>query len=176
MLQMVAPIMNGRCNVADISPAVTRIKELLERNITSDEYRKIRDLWFQHVENEEHLFVPFTPEEGERYLDGVMATLSQNCLFRFPNGERWQGQDEVRKFYRHLITAFKDFAWSPQCVVVGPQGVIDIVQLTARQLKPLGGISELNQIVTIQWVIHFPWNPTERKLDGEIVYVYDLIK
>ena len=104
-----------------------------------------------------------------------MATLSQDCLFRFPNGEEWRGQNEVRKFYRYLISAFRDFVWTPQCVVMGPQGVIDIVQLSARQLKPIGGISRQNQMVTIQWVIHWPWNRTEKKFDGEMVYVFDLI-
>jgi len=162
--------------MADASPAIVRIKELLAREVTAQEYDLIRTTWFTHVDNEEQLFTPHSPAEGERYLDAVMETLTDDCLFRFPNGDQWTGQVLVREFYHTLLEAFENMVWTPQTVVVGPQGVLDFVTMSAVMRRPLGGLACVGESVRIRWLIEWPWDPIRRKFTGEIVHIYDRIE
>ena len=61
-------------------------------------------------------------------------------------------------------------AWVPQALVVGPQGVLDVVNMTATLAKPFAGFTEVGKRVHLQWVISFPWLPNEDKFKGETIY------
>ena len=61
-------------------------------------------------------------------------------------------------------------AWVPQSLVIGPQGVLDVVNMTGTLVKPFAGLTEVGQPVRLQWVIAFPWLPAEGKIRGETIY------
>lgn len=87
-----------------------------------------------------------------------------------PTGERWEGKTQVEVFYRAFLTSFDQMEWVPQALVIGPQGVLDVVNMTGLLRKPFAGLVEVDQPVHLQWVIYFPWAPDAGKLRGEIIY------
>jgi hypothetical protein len=77
--------------------------------------------------------------------DPVARLLQRSSLRRAPItwGVTPQGYDKIRHdwlahvsaeevltFYRTFTTVFSDTQWTPQAVVVGPQGVLDVVTMT----------------------------------------------
>jgi hypothetical protein len=40
-------------------------------------------------------------------------------------------------------------------VVIGPQGVLDVVNMTGKVVKPFAGLTNAGETVHLQWVIHF---------------------
>jgi hypothetical protein len=60
--------------------------------------------------------------------------------------------------------------WTPQALVIGPRGVLDVVTMTGTLVKPFAGLSAVGQHVHVQWVIFFPWIPDEGKFRGETIY------
>jgi ketosteroid isomerase-like protein len=157
--------------MSDTAPALDHILALLQREITTEQYDAIRAQWFAHVDNEENLFVPHTDAEGAQALDAVMATMSDDCEFRLPTGESWKGQANVRAFYENFLTTFENMVWAPQAVVIGPQGVLDVAEMTANQRKPFGPLVErVGSPIKVLWVIHWPWDPHSGKFSGELVY------
>jgi len=158
------------------APALQRILETLQREITTEQYAEIRSAWFMHVNNEEKLFVPHSAEDGARALDAVMSTLSDDCCFSLPNGDTWKGQDHVREFYHFILSSFDRMVWSPQAVVIGPQGVLDVAQMTAtRQNNVFGPLTRTGGPVHVQWVIHWPWDSQMKKFTGETFYIVQYV-
>lgn len=152
------------------APALQHILALLQRETTPEEYDAVRTQWFAHVDNEEKLFVPHTDEEGRAALEAVLATFTNDCEVRLPTGETWKGIDGAREFYEWFLTVFDGMVWSPQAVVIGPQGVADIAEMRATQRKKFGPLEQIGQPVRVQWVIHWPWDPQAGKFAGELVY------
>jgi hypothetical protein len=60
--------------------------------------------------------------------------------------------------------------WTPQAVVVGPQGVLDVVTMTGTLLRPFAGLTDVGRSLHLQWVILFPWVPDAAAFRGESVY------
>lgn len=156
--------------MADVAPALQRILAQLQRETNQEQYDAVRAQWFAHVDNEEKLFVPHSDAEGKAALDAVLATFTSDCTVSLPGGEAWKGIEGAREFYVWFLTAFEKMVWSPQAVVVGPQGVIDIAEMRATQRKKFGPLDRIDQPVRVQWVLHWPWDEQQQKFSGELVY------
>ena len=60
--------------------------------------------------------------------------------------------------------------WVPQALVIGPQGVLDVVNMTGTLVKEFAGLDQVGKPVHLQWVIYFPWVPEQGKFKGEVIY------
>jgi len=130
---------------------VASIRERLNWTLDPDEYQAIRRLWIDH-----------SKAEDARDLAGLIATLSEDCLYEIvPTGQRWEGHAGARSFYTSFLGAFPDVRFDLQDIVIGPQGVIEVTRMTASSGR-----------VDAPIVIHFPWDRAARKFGGERIY-YD---
>jgi ketosteroid isomerase-like protein len=78
------------------SSAASTIKERLNWEITPDLYQTIRRLWIKH-----------SIAEDKRDLDGLIATLSEDCVYEIvPTGQRWEGHEGARSFYTPFSARF----------------------------------------------------------------------
>lgn len=127
---------------------------------SSDEYTEIRDLWIAH-----------SKAEDARDLNGLIATLSENCVYEImPTGQRWEGHDGARNFYLTFLGAFPDVHFAMYEIAIGPQGVFEVAKMTGTHKGEWAGISPTGRRVETDVVIFFPWNPVARKFDGERVW------
>jgi len=138
---------------------------------TPEGYDTIRHHWLTHVSAEERLFSPFSEGEFQAQLETMLAVFSDHCVMELvPTGERWEGRKQTEAFYRTFLGAFTGMEWTPQALVIGPQGVLDVVNMTGTQVQPFCGRSGDGLPVHLQWVISFPWIPEEERFRGETVY------
>jgi hypothetical protein len=101
----------------------------------------------------------------------MLSVFTEDCVMELAKtGQRWQGYAQATAFYRVFPASLLDMAWVPQALVVGPQGVLDVVNMTATLDKPLAGFTEVGKQVHLQWVIYFRWLPKEGRFKGEIIY------
>lgn len=136
------------------------IQDLLARNPDSREHGKIRRLWIKH-----------SLAEDKRDLDGLISTLSPNCVYEVvPTGERWEGHAGAREFYTTLLTAFPDVHFALTDIVIGPQGVFEVADVTGTQRGPWANLPPKGKAFQFKVLIYFPWNPGTEKFDGEKVY------
>lgn len=143
----------------------------LEMGISPELYDEIRGLWLEHVTHEEKLFVPVSQDEWDRYLAVVLDTLTDDCAMEVRSaGLRLEGKDGAREFYETFIPSFEGMQWVPQALVIGPQGVLDVADMTAKLVRPFGGLEAVGDRLSTEWVIYFPWDQQERKFRGEIIY------
>lgn len=42
--------------------------------------------------------------------------------------------------------------------------------MSATQEAPFAGIDRVGQVIHLEWVISFPWNPDQKKFEGETFY------
>jgi hypothetical protein len=104
-------------------------------------------------------------------METMLSVFSQNCVMEIvPTAERWQGHDGADAFYQAFIPSFSDMQWVPQALVIGPQGVLDVVNMTGTLTRPFAGLTAVGQPVHLQWVIAFPWLPDEGLFRGETIY------
>jgi predicted ester cyclase len=140
----------------------TTIRERLAWDVTPELYDKIRSLWISH-----------SKAEDNRDLQGLIDTLSEDCVYEIvPTGQRWEGHAGARQFYTTLLGAFPDAKFNLSDIVIGPQGVFEVTELTGTHLGPWAGLEPTGRPVRLQIMIHFPWNPATERFDGERVY-YD---
>jgi predicted ester cyclase len=141
-------------------------KETVEQRVqweaNREEYDLIRDVFFRHCDRE---------LAGD--IDAVLETLTPDCVYELPQtGQRWEGHAGARRFYAELLAAFPDNSWELHDVVVGPQGVMSNVTMTAHQAAPFAGV---NQVGTeVRWRLNnmFPWDPEAKKFSGETLYYF----
>ena len=57
-----------------------------------------------------------------------------------------------------------------QSLVIGPQGVLDVVNMTGTLLKPFAGQTEVGAWVSLQRVLTFPWVHDQGKFRGELIH------
>jgi SnoaL-like protein len=139
--------------------------------ITPEGYDAIRRAWLTHVQAEEVLFKPFTEEVFQAEMKIMLSVFTEDCVMELAQtGQRWQGYEQAAAFYRVFLSSIRDMEWVPQALVIGPQGVLDVVNMTGTLAKPFAGLAEIGKQVHLQWVIYFPWLPKEGKFKGEIVY------
>ncbi len=139
--------------------------------VTPEGYDAIRRAWLTHVQAEEVLFKPFTEETFAAQMKIMLSVFTEDCVMELVGaGQRWVGHEQAATFYRVFLSALVETAWVPQALVIGPQGVLDVVNMTGRLAKPFAGLTEVGETVHLQWVIYFPWLPDEGKFRGELIY------
>jgi hypothetical protein len=124
-----------------------------------------------HVQAQEVLLKPFTEDVFRAHMKIILSVFTEDCVMELvQTGQRWQRYEQATAFYRVFLASLLDMAWVPQALVVGPQGVLDVVNMTATLANPFAGFTEVGKQVHLQWVIYFPWLPKEGKFRGEIIY------
>lgn len=142
-----------------MSPEAT-IRQRLAWEITPERYATIRRLWIKH-----------SLAEDQRDLDGLIATLAPDCVYEIvPTGQRWVGHEGARDFYRTFLGAFPDVKFDLTDIVIGPQGVIEVADMTGTHQGVWAGLVPTGRPVRLQIIIHFPWNPAAERFAGEKVY------
>ena len=148
-----------------------RFAQILDRSITPELYREILQLWLRHVTNEEKLFVPHTEEEGRAAMAEMLAAFVEDCVVEVVfTGDRWTGHDGARRFYDAFLSSIDDMRWVPQALVIGPQGVLDVVNMTGTLRRPFAGLTGTGGKLALQWVIQFPWVSDARRFRGETIH------
>jgi SnoaL-like protein len=138
--------------------------------ITAEGYDAIRRAWLTHVHAEEVLFKPFTEDAFKTQLKLMLSVFTDDCVMELPGGQRWQGHAQATEFYRIFLSSLEGMQWVPQALVIGPQGVLDVVNMTGKLVKEFGGLKSVGAQVHLQWVIYFPWVPDQGKFSGEVIY------
>ena len=147
---------------ADLSASIVK---QLRRKVDPDEHRAIRKLWIDH-----------SVAEDARDIPGLMATLTEDCIYTIANHNvSWHGKEGATRFYQQLLTAFPDIHFDLQHIVIGPQGVFEEAHVTGTyegqwlDMPPPDG-----QRVEFDVVIVFPWNPDQQLFNGERIYFFNL--
>jgi predicted ester cyclase len=139
---------------------VTTIRERLALPSTPGLHRRIKRLWVQH-----------SIAEARRDIDGLVATLSPDCVYELvPTGQRWLGHDGARAFYSELFAAFPDNAFELTDIVIGPQGVFEVATLTGTNLGPWAGADPSGLPVRLRILILFPWHAKADRFGGETIF------
>jgi predicted ester cyclase len=136
------------------------VRERLGRRVTPELYERIRRLWIDH-----------SKAEDARDLDGLIATLSPDCVYELvPTGQRWEGHDGARAFYTELLGAFPDVTFDLTDIAIGPQGVIEVARLSGTHLGPWAGVAPTGRHIGLTVVINFPWDLASERFSGERVW------
>jgi hypothetical protein len=144
--------------VSDLSRR--QIQRLLARPFEPAELRRIKRLWVRH-----------SIAEDQRDIDGLIATLAEDCVHEIvPTGQRWEGHDGARAFYRELFAAFPDNAFALSDIVIGPQGVFEAAMLTGTNSGPWAGAEPSCLPVELEVLILFPWDRTSERFLGERIW------
>jgi predicted ester cyclase len=139
----------------------TTIQERLGWTVTPELYDQIRRLWINH-----------SIAEDKRNLQGLIDTLAEDCVYEIMGTtQRWEGHAGARSFYTELLTAFPDIDFKMTDVVIGPQGVFEVANVTGTHRGKWAGVEPTGEAVKFTVVIHFPWNPAAEKFGGEKVWV-----
>jgi ketosteroid isomerase-like protein len=136
---------------------------MLRRRVDADEYRAIRQLWVAH-----------SLAEDSRDIPGLMATLTEDCVYTVVNkGADWHGKAGATQFYTQLLTSFPDIHFDLQNIVIGPQGVFEEAFVTGTyQVQWLDLPAPGGQHVEFNVTILFPWDPEQKLFRGERIYFY----
>ena len=136
------------------------IRRRLARRFDPSELRRIKRLWVRH-----------SIAEDARDIDGLIATLSEDCVYEIgPTGQRWEGHAGARTFYTELFRAFPDNAFALSEIVIGPQGAFEVATLTGTNLGPWAGVAPTGLPVSLEVLILFPWDPVSERFTGERIW------
>lgn len=139
------------------------LRQQLSEPVSSETYAAIRKLWIEH-----------SKAELARDVDGLVATLAPECCYEIiPTGHRWTGRDGARRFYLDFFEAFPDAETLATDLVIGPQGVVVIAQMTATHLGPWSGVEPTGRQFSTHMVARFPWDATAGRFAGERVWFAD---
>jgi predicted ester cyclase len=142
------------------SPASDAARQQLNLTITPELYARIRRLWIQH-----------SIAEDKRDIAGLLETLTPNCVYEVvPTGQRWEGHVGATEFYTTFLTAFPDVKFQLRDIVIGPQGVIEVADMTGTHLGEWAGQPPTGTRVKLVIIINFPWVSDAQKFAGEKVY------
>jgi steroid delta-isomerase-like uncharacterized protein len=140
---------------------MTDVRELLRRELAPGEYEAIRELWKRH-----------SIAEDERDIEGLLSTLTEDCVYELPQGGHvWRGHEGAARFYGELLTAFPDIHFELTDIVIGPQGVCEEARVTGTHESDWRDYPATGERVEFNVVIFFPWDPVARLFRGEKVYV-----
>ena len=143
-----------------------RILGSIRRSPDAEEHEKIRKLWTAH-----------SIAEDSRDIPGLMATLTEDCVYEMPQkGLSWEGHEGATRFYHELLTAFPDVHFDLQKIVIGPQGVFEEAHVTGTYKEEWHGIAPTGETVEFEVLILFPWDSEKEKFSGERVYYFGLGK
>ncbi len=136
------------------------IQARLGRGFDPAELRAVKRLWVRH-----------SIAEDRRDIDGLIATLSEACVYEIVvTGQRWEGHTGARAFYTELFAAFPDNAFALSEIVVGPQGVFEVATLTGTNQGPWAGVPASGLAVALEVLILFPWDPASGRFLGERIW------
>jgi len=139
---------------------VHTIRQRLGRPFDAAQLRRIKRLWVRH-----------SIAEDRRDIEGLIATLSTNCVYEIvPTAQRWEGHDGARDFYTELFGAFPDNRFELTEIVVGPQGVFEVATLTGTNAGPWAGAPASGLPVSLQVLILFPWDAATERFSGERIW------
>jgi predicted ester cyclase len=140
------------------------VRDLVRLEPTADEYDAVRELWKRH-----------SIAEDERDLPGLLATLTEDCVYELvQTGHRWEGHEGAARFYTGLLGAFPDIHFALTNIVIGPQGVCEEADVTGTHEAAWLGIAPTGEHLAWQVTIFFPWDRERRLLRGERVYTAGL--
>lgn len=109
--------------------------------------------------------------DWDKYLGAILGTLADDCVMEVRSAGLWfDGTDGAREFYETFIPSFEGMQWTPQALVIGPQGVLDVADMTATLVRPFAGLDAVGEELSTEWVIYFPWDRERHLFRGEIVY------
>jgi hypothetical protein len=138
----------------------TDVRELVRRGLSPVDYEEIRELWKRH-----------SIAEDERDLPGLIATLTDDCVYELVQaGRRWEGHEGAAQFYGGLLSAFPDIHFDLTDIVIGPQGVCEEADVTGTHEAEWLGVRPSPERLRWKVVIFFPWDPRRRLFRGEKVY------
>ena len=141
-----------------------RAREQLRRQVDPELYDEIRELWKRHSVAEEN-----------RDLPGLIATLTEDCVYEIPAWQqRWEGHEGATRFYNGLLTAFPDIHFALTEIVIGPQGVCEEALVTATHTRDWLGVPATGRHLEFSVVIFFPWDGDRHLFRGERVHVSGL--
>lgn len=146
----------------DPTPArPSSIRARLSLKTSPEEHDAIRRLWIDH-----------SKAEDSRNLDGLIATLTEDCVYEIvPTGQRWQGHAGARRFYTEFLGAFPDVKFHLTDIVIGPQGVFEVADMTGTHQGPWPGAPPPSgRPVRGVVLILFPWDREAQKFSGEKVF------
>lgn len=149
-----------------IPPAAVsdRARAQLACDAEAAEYDAIRELWKRHSIAEEN-----------RDLAGLIATLTEDCVYEIPEwGKRWEGHEGAASFYNSLLTGFPDIHFALTEIVLGPQGVCEEAIVRATHERDWLDVPASGRRLEFTVVIFFPWDPEARLFKGERVHVFGL--
>jgi hypothetical protein len=136
------------------------IRKRLARPFDPVELQAIKRLWVRH-----------SIAEDARDVDGLVATLTPDCVYEIvPTGQRWEGHEGARAFYAELFGAFPDNAFALSEIVIGPQGAFEAATLTGTNTGPWAGVAPSGLAVSLEVLILFPWDPGTRRFTGERIW------
>ncbi len=136
------------------------IRERLTQSFSPEEYRRVRRLWIKH-----------SKAEDGRDIEGLISTLTPDCVYELvPTGEKWQGHEGARAFYAGLLGAFPDVVFDLTEIVIGPQGVIEVANLTGTHTAAWGGLEPTGKELRLEVIIYFPWDPDRGLFSGERIW------
>jgi hypothetical protein len=111
--------------------------------VTSEGYDAVRRAWLTHVHAEEVLFKPFTEDEFKAQMEAMLSVFTDDCVMELvPTGERWEGHVKAAGFYRLFLGSLEGMEWVPQALVIGPQGVLDVVNMTGKLVNEFAGLKQ----------------------------------
>ncbi|HJW22613.1 MAG TPA: ester cyclase [Candidatus Limnocylindrales bacterium] len=143
------------------APEIAAIRARLGWPADPAVHRRIRRLWQRH-----------SIAEDRRDIDGLIATLTPDCVYEIVGSERrWQGHEGARAFYTELFAAFPDNVFDLTDIVIGPQGVFEAAILTATHRGPFAGLAPTGRRVRLPVAIHFPWAPGAGLFGGERIFL-----
>lgn len=137
------------------------VLEQYRRQVDAGLYDRIRELYKRH-----------SVAEDQRDLDGLLSTLTPDCVYEFPqSGHRWEGHDGAAGFYTELLTAFPDIDFRLTGIIIGPQGVFEEAHVTATHQGAWLGVEPTGGAVEFDVLIVFPWDAGRELFRGERVYL-----
>ena len=140
------------------------VRELIRRDISSEEHEEIRELWKRH-----------SIAEDARDLPGLLSTLTDDCVYELvPTGHRWERHEGAAQFYGELLTAFPDIRFHLTDIVIGPQGVCEEADVTGTHEAGWLGVPASGAHLAWKVVIFFPWDRERCLFRGEKVYTAGL--
>jgi predicted ester cyclase len=143
---------------------VSDVRDLIRLEPTASDHDEIRELWKRH-----------SIAEDNRDLPGLIATLTEDCVYELPQtGHRWEGHEGAARFYMELLAAFPDIHFDLADIVIGPQGVYEEADVTGTHEADWLGFQPSGQRLTWKVGILFPWDPQRRLFRGERIYTAGL--
>ena len=135
-------------------------KEMLNKKVDLEEYEEIKSLWKAH-----------SIAEDNRNIDGLMATLTEDCRYEIPQiGKIYYNKEGATQFYHDLLGAFPDIDFRLTQIYIGPQGVVEEAKVKATHEKDWLVLPASGEEVEFETAIFFPWDSKVKRFKGERVY------